>query len=231
MALVKVASKHCEKPIKSRSRFAELANHRCFKLVGHSGDCDEYPYLDHLWTVARKVADKIVRDATNTTGAAWASDDAGPNRILRWAMLLPDQDLVPYGLDMAKLKPGIVAKLREKGARYEACMEVAQKLTALVYGMDNAPPPPTEIQNYLRSVVGPLGRTSCLVCRLPLDFKLFAGARRGKAEIETAHANPRSHTADNVGFAHRECNIAQGARSLDEFYDWISSILDRVRAG
>lgn len=224
--------KYCSNPIKSRSRFAKLANHRCFKFAGHAGECEEYPYLAHLWTVARKVADKIVRDATNTTGAAWASEDAGPNRILRWAMLLPDNDLLPYGLKMSSLKPGVVAKLREKGAGYEACMEVAQKLTALVYGMDNAPTPPDEIREYLaKAVREPYGRTTCQVCRLPLDFNLFAAARRGKAELETAHANPRLHTAENVGFAHRECNIAQGSRTLQEFYQWISDILQRVRAG
>jgi hypothetical protein len=51
----------------------------------------------------------------------------------------------------------------------------------------------------------------------------------GAAVIETCHKNPRVHNADNVGFAHRECNIAQGAKTLDEFYAWIEGILDRAR--
>jgi len=35
-------------------------------------------------------------------------------------------------------------------------------------------------------------------------------------------------TPENVGFGHRECNIAQGAKTLDEFYQWIEAILARV---
>ena len=29
---------------------------------------------------------------------------------------------------------------------------------------------------------------------------------------------------------HRECNIAQGTKTLDEFYQWIEEILARVEA-
>lgn len=220
---------YCGKPISSRSRYARLAGHRCFDLKGHPGTCSEFPYLEHLGSEAPKVRQKIIRDATMTTGAAWASDDAGPNRILRWAMLESDQVLRRFGIDMASLKPGVVAKLREKAAPYEACMLVAQKLTALVYGMANAPDVPSDVRSYLASATGaPISVTTCQVCLLPLDFNLFAAARRGKAEIETAHANPRLHTHDNVGFAHRECNIAQGAMTLDEFYGWLRDILARV---
>jgi len=39
----------------------------------------------------------------------------------------------------------------------------------------------------------------------------------------------REHNAENVGFAHRECNIAQGAKTLPEFYRWIAEILERVQ--
>lgn len=220
---------YCEKPIVSRSKFASVANHRCFNNKGHTGPCDEFPYLDHLAKVAPKVRQKIIRDATMTTGAAWASDDAGPNRILRWAMLLSDTKLKEFGIDMTALKPGVVAKLREKSADYESCMVVAQKLTALVYGMGNAPVIPATTKTYLEAVLGgPLEKTTCQICRVSLDFNLFSAAKRGKAEIETAHSNPRLHTPENVGFAHRECNIAQGAMTLDEFYQWIQGILDRV---
>ena len=96
--------------------------------------------------------------------------------------------------------------------------------------MKGAPKPDDYTENYLTTLLGQIvpGSTGCLICRAPLDFKLFHEARRGKAEIETAHANPRSHTAGNVGFAHRDCNIAQGDKSLDEFYDWMQGILTRA---
>jgi len=109
-------------------------------------------------------------------------------------------------------------------------MEVAKKLTSLVYGMSNCPQPPNGISDYL-SRAGftiQLNSTRCFICRIPLDFLLFERARRGKAEIETSHSNPRVHNPENVGFAHRECNIAQGNKTLDEFYSWIREILRRV---
>lgn len=166
-----------------------------------------------------------------TTGAPWKSKDAGPNRILRWAMLLSDEELLRLGVNMRGLKASVQAKLREKAAEYDDCMAVAQKLTALVYGMQNAPTPPGELKGYLEELIGPMeaGGTACFICLGSLDFSLFAQARRGKAPIETAHANPRLHSPENVGFAHRECNIAQGDRTLQEFYDWISEVLDRTR--
>lgn len=221
----------CLKPIESRSRFSSIANHRCFCEKGHSGKCLEYPYLRHLAKEYKKVAEKIKRDSTNTTGAAWASDDAGPNRILRWAMLLSDEELLAYDLDMSQLRSGVIAKLREKAATYEECMEVAMKLTWLVYQMPDAPIPPKEIKRYLEGIFGSMspGITKCEVCLLPISFSLFSTAQRGKAAIETCHKNPRIHNADNVGFAHRECNIAQGAKTLDEFYEWVEGILGRAR--
>ncbi|MGI5868790.1 MAG: hypothetical protein ACOX9C_05025, partial [Kiritimatiellia bacterium] len=179
---------------------------------------------------APKVAKKIERDAIMTTGASWKSKDAGPNRIRRWVMLLDDGALRRIGLDMNKLKPVVVAKLREKAATYDDCMAVARKLTFQAYCMTNAPKAPEDIQNYLEAFFGPfqIGSTTCLVCREPLDFDLFSEARRGKAEVETSHSNPRLHTPDNVGFAHRACNIAQGNKTLDDFYTWIAEILRRV---
>ena len=221
----------CLKPLDSRSRFSLIANHRCYCEKGHNGKCLEYPYLKDLEKKYKKVADKIKRDSTNTTGAAWASDDAGPNRILRWAMLLSDEELLRYGLDMSQLRPGIVAKLREKAATYEDCMQVAIKLTWLVYQMPDAATPPDNIRRYLEGVFGEMipDSTKCEVCLLPISFNLFSTAQRGKAAIETCHKNPRVHNADNVGFAHRECNIAQGAKTLDEFYAWIEGILARAK--
>ena len=57
-----------------------------------------------------------------TTGAAWKSEEAEPNRILRWVMLLSDADLLQFGINMDGLKPQVVSKLREKSATYENCM-------------------------------------------------------------------------------------------------------------
>lgn len=221
---------YCNKPLSSRSRFQPDGGHRCFLARGHPGACDEFPFLAHLNKVAPKVAKKIVRDAVMTTGASWKSDDAGPNRIRRWAMLKSDADLAALGINMSGLSPVIVAKLREKAAAYDACMSVAQKLTALVYGMENAPAPPEGVRVYLESLFGPFvpNSTKCQVCLKTLDYRLFDEARRGKAELETAHQNPRIHTADNTGFAHRACNIAQGNKTVAEFYDWIATILERA---
>lgn len=145
-------------------------------------------------------------------------------------MLLPDDELAKRGVNMKALKPWVVAKLREKAATYDDCMSAAQYLTWSAYGMTGAPEPDAETRSFLTARFGEIvpGSTSCLVCRAPLAFALFHEARRGKAEIETAHAQPRSHTAGNVGFAHRNCNIAQGDKSLDEFYDWIGGILTRA---
>lgn len=223
----------CNKVIPTRSQYASIADHKCHCREGHEGECDEFPFLQHLRQVNKQVAEKIKRDATMTTGAAWKSTDAGPNRILRWVMLLDDEELLSYGINMADLKPGVIAKLREKAADYDSCIMVAAKLTWLVYQMENAPEPPSEIKDYLEDLFGEMhpNSTLCVICRLPLDYGLFSKAARGKAAIETCHKNPRFHNPDNVGFGHRECNIAQGAKTLDEFYQWIEDILQRVEEG
>lgn len=218
-------------PTRANAKYDPEDLHRCQLPVGHEGRCQEYPYLEHLAGVAPKVKNKVIRDATKTTGAAWKSDDAGPNRISRWVMMLNDAELQNLGIDMSKLKPGIVAKLREKAASYDDCMASAKYLTYLVYGMTNAPAPEENTRQYLETLFGPVqqGSTSCLICKSPLNFDDFSEARRGRAEIETAHAQPRLHTPGNVGFAHRDCNIAQGDKTLPEFYEWIAGILERRR--
>lgn len=221
----------CKKPFPGRSKYEALIKRCCYREAGHQGPCEEFPYLDHLETIAPRVAAKIKRDATKTTGAAWKSVDAGPNRIDRWVMLLPDKELKSkFGIDLSTMKSAVQSKLRDKAATYEDCMDVAAKLTWHAYQMQNAPEPTEEIRNYLEGRFGKMkpGTTQCIVCRAPLDFALFEGAQRGRAHIETAHANPRSHNPENVGFAHRECNIAQGGLSLSEFYQWIRGILNRV---
>jgi hypothetical protein len=223
----------CLERIPSRSAYEQVHPRLCQSIEGHDGKHSEFPYLVQLnQDEYKSVANKIKRDATMTTGAAWKSEEAGPNRILRWVMLLPDDELEKYGVVMSKLKPQVVAKLREKAASYESCMEVAKKLTWLVYQMKGAPVPPPGIASYLEAYFGPMKQdsTTCTVCRLELPFDLFFKAMRGKAEVETGHTNPRVHDADNVGFAHRECNIAQGNKTLPEFYIWIRDILQRVEA-
>lgn len=223
----------CGKIISARSntKYNPEDFQRCYHEEDHVGRCEEYPYLRHLNEVAPRVRNKIIRDATKTTGAAWKSEDAGPNRISRWVMLLSDEELAALGLNMSSLKPGVVAKLREKAASYEDCMSSAQYLTFLAYGMQNAPDPDDYTRQYLEKRFGKLikGFTSCLICKSPLDFNDFEDARRGRALIETAHALPRLHTPGNIGFAHRDCNIAQGNKSLPEFYNWMDGILSRTR--
>lgn len=226
--------KLCEKALAGRSRYEALIKRRCTREAGHDGPCAEYPYLTHMEAVAPRVAAKIKRDATKTTGAAWKSEVAGPNRIDRWVMLLPDSDLKKtFGIDLVAMKPSVQAKLREKAATYDSCMEVAAKLTWSSYQMEDAPTAPDEIRSYLEGRFGLMetNSTRCIICRDRLSFKSFEGAQRGRAHLETAHSNPRLHNADNVGFAHRECNIAQGGQTLDQFYSWIKGIIERVEAG
>ncbi len=220
----------CNKAMTSRSKFTPEGGHHCHLPAGHTGRCNEVPYLTHLSKAAPRIAKKIVRDAIMTTGASWKSEDAGPNRIRRWAMLQTDEQLLKLGINMAKLKPIIVSKLREKAATYDACMDVAKKLSWLAYGVAGCPAPPAPIKQYLESLFGPIvpGTTTCLVCLNPLDYADFAKAQRGKAFIETSHSNPRLHTAANIGFAHRDCNIAQGNKNLEDFYEWIAGILRRT---
>lgn len=222
--------KYCNKVIKGRSKYNDLQNKKCHLPEGHEGKCEEFPFLNHLRKDFKRVADKIKRDATMTTGAIWKSEDAGPNRILRWVMLESDETLKEYGINMGNLKDGVVAKLREKAADYNACIQVAIQLTYLVYQMEAAPKCPPDIKSYLENHLGTMHQTTvCAICLDKLSFNLFHSAKRGKANLETCHLNPRIHDANNVGFAHRECNIAQGNKSLVEFYEWIEGIL--IRAG
>jgi hypothetical protein len=220
----------CLTVITSRSKYHEIQARLCQRERGHAGRHDERPFLRDLLASNPQVANKIIRDAIMTTGAAWKSEDAGPNRILRWVMLLTDEELEGFGVRMNQLKPQVVTKLREKAATYEDCIEVAKKLTWLVYQMPDSPAPSDETRIYLEDHFGELqaDSTVCMVCREPLSFELFSGAMRGKAIIETGHSNPRTHNAANVGFAHRECNIAQGSKTLPEFYAWIKEILARA---
>lgn len=221
----------CGKKLPSRSKYDAIQGRFCQRDAGHPGRCDEFPYLADLVSSYPAVATKIIRDATMTTGAAWKSDEAGPNRILRWVMLCSDAQLKKFGIDMSGLKPQVVAKLREKSATYDDCMASAKMLAWLAYQMEGAPQPSDATKAYLEADFGPMSSssTTCLICKAKMPFKLFSLAQRGKAEVETGHSSPRQHNPGNIGFAHRVCNIAQGARTLDEFYDWMEEVLGRVR--
>ena len=170
----------CGKALRSRanSKYDPADLHRCQRESGHSGPCGEFDYLDHLKGLAPRVAAKVVRDATKTTGASWKSEDAGPNRISRWTMLLSDKELQKLGVNMAALKPWVVAKLRQKAATYDDCMGSARYLAWSVYGMEGAPDPDPSTRAYLEAHFGPIvsGATGCLVCRVPLRFALFHGS-------------------------------------------------------
>lgn len=71
-------------------------------------------------------------------------------------MLLPDEKLLEYGINMAALKPQVVAKLRDKAASYEKCIEVAKRLAWTAYQMPNSPEPDAFTQNYLEDHFGPM---------------------------------------------------------------------------
>ena len=225
-----MSNRYCHKPLPSRSKFATAEYPRCNGIEGHGGKCQEFPFLQHLKSVAPKVADKVQRDATMTTGAPWKSDEAGPNRILRYAMMLSDRDLIRLGVPIQGLEDHVIQKLRAKSAPYGNCIRVAEYLTLQVYEMPDAPLCPDSLRVVLEEAIGrklSRGTTTCLICKSPMSFELFELARRGKAEVETAHANPREHLPGNVGFAHRFCNIAQGDKDLEDFYTWVSGLLQR----
>lgn len=219
----------CQKIIPSRSKYSSHVPSKCQCIMGHRGKCQEFPFLVEMRSANKSVAEKIKRDSTMTTGASWKSEDAGPNRILRWVVLLEDDVLEKeFGIPMSTFSELIKSKLREKGASYDDCMSCARKLTLLAYNMKNAPQISNDLENYFQELgMWTTTRTTCLICKEYLDFNDFKLAQRGKAILETAHASPRQHNIDNVGFAHRTCNIAQGNRTLDDFYKWIEGILER----
>ncbi len=69
----------CYKELTVRGKYKEIAQKKCYREHGHVDSCDEFHYLMDLAKNHPRVANKIKRDATKTTGAAWKSEDAGPN--------------------------------------------------------------------------------------------------------------------------------------------------------
>ncbi|MGB1766386.1 MAG: hypothetical protein ACPHJE_03285, partial [Poseidonia sp.] len=116
----------CLNIIPARSRSWPAPVKRCSRPAGHDGRCDEVYFLHHLRSLGglhRQVAEKINRDSFNTTGAAWGSDDAGPNRMPRHVAGLPrnqlNQALISNGyppLDQLANPE----KITDKGASREA---------------------------------------------------------------------------------------------------------------
>jgi len=188
---------------------------RCCLPAGHEGRHTDMPFLLHLKKTHKKVADKLERDALNTRGAPWPKNLRGVqkrrNRQPHWTLKLGDQ-LYP-----------------KHYADYKTCLAVARRMTYYVYCMPDAPSCSDDIAKYLEQKPK-LGTYVCPICLLPISFKDFEKAKQSKAEIETAHLDPSAtyiHTPDNVCLAHRECNIAQGDRSISDFLDWIDGILRR----
>ncbi len=87
-------------------------------------------------------------------------------------MLLDDEELLKYGINMAELKPGVIAKLREKAADYDSCTLVAAKLTWLVYQMENAPEAPVAIKEYLEDIFWYDGSQYDSLCYLSFAIRL-----------------------------------------------------------
>lgn len=214
----------CGKPISSKSKFAKFTNHKCWNLKDHLGKCNEWHFLKNLKTQHSKIAEKIKRDSIHTTGASWSGKNAGPNRILRWVVQLSDEQLDELGFRFTSLSPSLQKKLRDKSADYDTCMCVARKLTHIFYGTQGVYCPP-DIQNSLELEFGSILPNQCVICGKAIQLDEFHDAIRGRAAIETSHLNPRFHSAENVGFAHRKCNIAQGEMTKCEFLNWISLIL------
>jgi DraIII len=188
--------KLCLRELPSRSKYG-FQRRFCQREEGHSGRCDEFPFLADLAHTHKSVATKIIRDSVMTTGAAWKSEDAGPNRILRWVMLLSDAELKKDGINMAGLKPQVVAKLREKAATYDDCIASAKMLTWLAYQMTDAPQPSEATRKYLEGYstldlgVGPttptIARTRLLGWNVWRRWHSGHGTIHGPRRISSGH--------------------------------------------
>lgn len=188
---------------------------KCRLEKGHLNRHTDMPFLIDLKKNHQKVAEKIERDSLNTRGAPWGVNKDGEqcrrNRQPHWTLKEGDQ-LYP-----------------KHYADYETCIKVAERLTYYVYCMEEAPDCPENIAKYFER--RPVKNTyRCPICLLPIKFEDFELARQSKAVIETAHLDPQEifiHTPENVCFAHRTCNIAQGEKNVKDFMKWIDGILER----
>lgn len=210
---------YCNKIIRLDSQ----AKFRCKKEKGHTGRCQPTPFLNHFKEYNNaeygKVAQKIEQDAYHTRG-----NKTRPfkNRSFRWDTPVenPKEHKDEENLGIPK----------KEYASQEECFQVAQKLTKLAYEMAGAPKCPPEIEKRLDKKPIP-NNARCPICKGFLDINDFKKAEWGKALIEMCHIYPLGedkimHNYENIGWAHRHCNIAQQERSIPEFLKWISKILE-----
>ena len=45
----------CHKVIPTRSQYADVAEHKCHCPKGHTGKCEEFPFLNHLKSINFKI--------------------------------------------------------------------------------------------------------------------------------------------------------------------------------
>ncbi len=50
----------CHKVIPTRSQYADVAEHKCHCPKGHSGKCEEFPFLNHLKSINKQVTKENV---------------------------------------------------------------------------------------------------------------------------------------------------------------------------
>lgn len=187
----------------------------CRCPVGHQGRHTDMPFLLHLKNKHQKIAEKIERDSFNTRGAAWGTDKDGEqyrrNRQPRWT-LKPGDQLYPQHYQ-----------------EYEICLEIAREMTLQIYEMPDAPDCPPEIARFLpREPVR--GNYLCPICLEPIYVADFEEAKQSQAVIDTDHLNATlefCHVPGNVFFAHHDCNVRKGERSLKGFLDWVTELLER----
>lgn len=198
-------------------------NFECKLLTGHSGKCNSFPFLEDLKITNPKITQKIKQDAYHTRGN---KTKPFKNRSFRWDSPISNKQ----ALTMKGLKNQGIPK--KEYSTQEECFKVAQKLTRLVYEMENAPDCPYEIIRYLYQVPDKQNNTCiCPLCKEKLNIQDFDNSQWGQAVIELWHTKPLNeimfeHNADNVEWGHRACNIAQNDKNLDETLDWFEKILN-----
>ncbi len=197
-------------------------NFECKLANGHTGKCNSFPFLAHLKTTNSKIAKKIEQDAYHTRGN---KTKPFKNRSFRWDNPISNNQASTMKTQKNKGIP------KKEYATQEECFKVAQKLTRLVYEMENAPECPDEIKPYLDQVPDKVNNPCiCPLCKEKLDIHSFGESQWGQAVIELWHTKPLNettfeHNANNIAWGHRACNIAQNDKTLSETLDWFEEIL------
>ncbi len=207
-------------------RSGTLSNMECKLEKDHHGICDSYPFLKHLILIQKKLSDKIKQDAYHTRGN---KTKPFKNRSVRW-----DRPISQEEAKNLKNENDLGIPKKEHSSQ-EECFKVARKITRLIYEMDDAPVCPPEIQKYLDQE--PDKKDNPCICPLCLEKIKISDFKEnvwGMAKIELWHITPLSdntpnHDADNLGWGHRTCNIAQQERTTDETIDWMESLVKKHR--